>query len=117
MENIIQCRKAESLIWKVIFELQNLISELECNSELPFNLDNTLYQLFVTKGKLDCCIDQSVRRKCKTSFTKSSKLLDNLLQAKEELDRCIDEFTIQHEHSELLANLLEAKQELGRCKF
>ncbi len=29
-----QCRKTESKIWKVIFDLQNLISELERNSEL-----------------------------------------------------------------------------------
>ncbi len=51
-----QCRKTETKIWKVIIALQNVISELECNSELPDKLDNTLYQLYVTKGKLDWCI-------------------------------------------------------------
>ncbi len=41
-----QCRKDESLIWRVIFYLQILISELECNSELVDNLDdNILYQV------------------------------------------------------------------------
>ncbi len=77
-----QCRKTESKIWNVIFNLQNLISELECNSELPDKLDNTLYQLYVTKGKLYCCIDHCVRKKY-------SKLKDNLLRARDELDLCI----------------------------
>ncbi len=76
-----QCKKAESLVWKVIFDLQILISELECNSELVDNLDNTLYQLYVIKGKLDCYIDEfSVQQDY-------NRLVDNLLEAKEELDR------------------------------
>ncbi len=63
-----QYRKVKSVIWEVIFDLLILISELECNSELVDNLNNTLYQLYVTKGKL--------------------------VEATEELDRCIQRIQI-----------------------
>ncbi len=55
-----------------------------------------LYQLYVTKGKLDWCIDHCVRKKY-------SKLKDYLLQARDELDLCITAML----DSELEGNFLE----------
>ncbi len=80
-----QCRKAESLIWRVIFDLQIQISELECNSELVDNLDNTLYLLYVAKGKFDYCIDELVVQQ------PSGELAGNILEVEEELNSCIHE--------------------------
>ncbi len=86
--------------------MQTLISELECNTELVDNLDNTLYQFYVTKGKLDCCIDElSVQQS-------TSELPGTLLEAKKELDSCTRECNNQQDYYKLL---VEAKEELDRC--
>ncbi len=95
-----QCKQAELLIWRVIFDLQILISEL------VHNLDNTLYQLYATKGKLDCCIDElSVQQS-------TSELPGNLFGAKEKLDSCTRECNNQQDYYKLL---VKAKEELDCC--
>ncbi len=62
--------------------------------------------MYVTKGKLDCCIvELSVQQS-------TSKLPGNLADANVELDHCIDQFSVQQDYNRLVDNLLEAKEEL-----
>ncbi len=89
-------------------ELDRSIDEFSIQQDCKKLTDNTLYQLYVTKGKSDCCIDQCPQQDY-------SKVLGNLAEAKVKLDYCIHEFSVQQDYKKLMDNLVEAKEELEHC--